>query len=167
MTDPLDRLVAHDEIRQLVARYAVAVDSRDIDGLCELFVPDVRVGRSTGREALHRDFTAQLRAVGRTMLHVGTQVIDVVDADHATGTVYCRGEIEVDGAMVHQAILYDDTYRRVGRRWLFERRTHELWYGAPVGQDPLGLPPAEWPLRAVGMGTVPERWNTWQRFWAE
>ncbi len=36
-----------------------------------------------------------------------------------------------------------------------------------VGQDPLALPPAEWPERAVGMGTVPERWATWQQFWSE
>ena len=81
--------------------------------------------------------------------------------------MYCKGEIEVDGALVHQAILYDDTYERRDGRWLFVRRVHELWYGAPVGQDPLGLPPAEWPKRAVGMGTVLERWASWRSFWSE
>ncbi len=41
----LERLTARDEIRQLVYRYALAIDSRDIDLLVSLFVPDVRVGR--------------------------------------------------------------------------------------------------------------------------
>ena len=49
----LDRLIARDEIRQLAYRYALAVDSRDIDTLVDLFVPDVQVGRdASGREAL-------------------------------------------------------------------------------------------------------------------
>jgi uncharacterized protein (TIGR02246 family) len=50
---PLDRVVAHDDIRQLVARYAVAMDARDFDAVAALFVPDVRVGRDRqGRDAL-------------------------------------------------------------------------------------------------------------------
>jgi hypothetical protein len=50
---PLERVVARDEIRQLVYRYAHAVDTRDVDLLVSLFVPDVRVGRDeTGPEAL-------------------------------------------------------------------------------------------------------------------
>ena len=43
----------HEQIRQLAAHYAVAVDSRDLDTLVGLFVDDVRVGRDTfGRDAL-------------------------------------------------------------------------------------------------------------------
>jgi hypothetical protein len=41
----LDRLESLDEIRQLVARYALALDMRDLDALCGLFPEDVRVGR--------------------------------------------------------------------------------------------------------------------------
>ena len=40
----LDRLESLAEIRQLPYRYALAVDSRDMDALVGLFVPDVRVG---------------------------------------------------------------------------------------------------------------------------
>ena len=36
--DAVERLLAHEEIRQLVARYALAVDSRDPDALVQLFV---------------------------------------------------------------------------------------------------------------------------------
>ena len=48
----VDVAVARDQLRDLVARYAVAVDSRDLDSLVELFVDDVQVGRSArGRDA--------------------------------------------------------------------------------------------------------------------
>ena len=44
-TDPTAWLVAHEEIRQLAARYAIALDARDLDTLVGLFVYDVRVGQ--------------------------------------------------------------------------------------------------------------------------
>jgi len=163
---PLERLVARDEIRSLASRYAVAVDTRDLDALVELFVPDVDVGRrGKGREPLRADFEASLSAVGVTILDVGTQQIDLVDADHATGIVYCHGEVEVGGAWVRQAIRYTDTYERRDGRWLFVRRVHELWYGVEVEPHPLAQEPARWPASATGRGTLPETWPTWRSFW--
>lgn len=161
------RLWAHEQIRQLAARYAVAVDSRDVDALVALFVEDVRVGRdASGRAALAESFRASLGAIGVSMLHVGTQVIDLVDGDHATGSVYCLAEVEEDGRVIRQAILYRDTYERRGGRWLFVRRIHELWYGVALDQNPLDQPPADWPARSHGRGTVPESWPSWGAFWA-
>jgi hypothetical protein len=160
--DALERLVAHAEIGQLAAHYAVAMDSRDLDRLVALFVPDVRVGRDTGHEALRRDFERALGAVGVTILNVGTHAIDLVDADHATGSVYCQGEVQVGDDWVHQAILYRDTYARLpDLGWRFVRRVHELWYGQVRTPNPLDQAPADWPARAVGRGTLPESWPTW------
>lgn len=162
----VDRLVAHEQIRQLASRYAVAIDSRDVDALVALFVDDVRVGRSArGRDALRASFDESLRAIGVSILDVGTHVIDLVDDDHATGTVYCHGEIQDGERWIHQAIVYRDTYERRDGAWLFVRRIHELFYGAEVGVNPLGLPPANWPEHHDGRGTLPERWDTWREFW--
>lgn len=164
--DRLERLVAHDEIRLLASRYAVAVDSRDLDELVSLFVPDVRVGRSqAGRDALRASFEASLSAVGTTILQVGTHRIDVRDADHATGVVYCTGEVLDGDTWVRQAILYRDTYERRDGTWLFVRRVHELWYGVAVDPNPLDQPPAEWPASSTGRGTVPGSWPSWDAFW--
>ena len=128
------------EIRQLVARYALAVDARDLDALVELFVDDVNVGvYGSGRVALRRSFEESLSSVGITVLHVTTQVIDLVDAVHARRSAYCRGEVQDGARWLQQSILYSDVYRREDR-WLFVRRRHELFYGAPVGVNPLGLP---------------------------
>ena len=164
--DALERLVAHEDIRQLAAHYAVALDSRDLDALVGLFVDDVQVGRDArGRDALREAFTASLAGVGVSILTVGTHAIDVVDDDHATGEVYCKGEIQdlVDGHWVHQAILYRDTYERRDGAWRFVRREHELWYGVHAWTDPLAQPPADWPKRTVGRGTVPQSWASWRR----
>ena len=168
MSDQVARLLAYEEIRQLAARYALATDSRDLDTLVGLFVEDVQVGRDTfGREALRRSFDTALRGVGISILNVGTHVIDLLDADHATGHVYCKGEIQDGERWIHQAILYRDTYARRDGHWYFVRRRHELWYGAEVGANPLRLEPANWPEHHEGRGTVPETMPTWRRFWAD
>jgi uncharacterized protein (TIGR02246 family) len=162
----LDRLESVEAIRQLVARYASATDSRDLDALVELFVDDVRVGEdSRGREALRAFFDRSLREVGVTILFVGNHVIDFDDDDHARGVVYCRGEIQVDDRWVIQAIQYRDTYERRDGAWYFVRRKHLLWYGAELGQSPLSLPPANWPEQHTGSGELPAAWETWRRFW--
>jgi uncharacterized protein (TIGR02246 family) len=166
VSSDVERLLAYEEIRQLPARYALSMDTRDLDTLVSLFVDDVQVGRdSFGRDALRASFETSLREVGITILNVGTHVIDLVDDDHATGHVYCKGEIQDGERWIHQAILYRDTYERRDGRWYFVRRRHELWYGAEVGVNPLTLPPANWPEHHDGMGTVPEVFRTWKAFW--
>ena len=161
----IDRLESLEEIRQLVARYALAVDTRDLDTLVGLFVADVEVGRlGTGRAALLESFRQGFAPLGLTILTVGTHVIDLVDTTSATGEVYCTGEIDRDDVLLRQAILYRDTYRRDPEGWRFVRRNHLLWYSAPLGVDPRHLPPANWPTGHVGRGTLPEAFATYREF---
>src|SRR5688500_13321335 len=88
--DPVQRLVAYEEIRQLAARYAVAVALRDVDALVDLYVPDVRTrAGEIGHEALRRQFATHLRAHPYSVLITGGHVIDLEDADHASGIVTC------------------------------------------------------------------------------
>lgn len=167
-SDPVAWLVAHEEIRQLASRYAVFMDARDIGGLVELFVPNVRVadGRS-GREALRESFDEQLRALRRSILVVGNHVIDVIDETNATGIVSCRGEIEPVEApdqWIIQQIQYHDTYERVDGKWLFVKRRHLLWYGSDMLQRPINLDDANWPQNHSGKGTLPEWFDTWQQW---
>ena len=165
-----DRLAAEADIRQLVARYAVATDQRDLDALVDLFMPDVRVGWSSsgeplsGRAALRENLAGQLRAVGVTILHMGTHQIDLQGPEDATGHVYCRAEIQDGDRWIHQSIRYDDRYHRLDGDWLFVGRRHQLFYGAEVGVNPLRLPPADWPANHDGWGTLPEADPTWQAF---
>ena len=167
-TNPLEWLLACEEIRQLASRYAVAIGHRDFGALVGLFVPDVRVGReASGREALRADFASQLDPGHRTILHVTNHVIDVLDQDHATGVVGTRGEIERGDEWVIQVIEYHDTYERRDGRWLFVRRRHLLWYGADMLQRPNVLPDANWPMSQTGKGVLPEAIPAWQAQFTE
>jgi hypothetical protein len=160
---PVERAVARDELRQLVARYAVALDARDLDQLAALFVDDVRVGPSRrGRAALRDFFRDSLGRIPVSVLNVGTHLIDLDDAAHARGVVYCRAELEVDDRWVVQMIQCRDEYERRAGGWLFVRREHLLWYGREVGTSPLGLPPADWPEHDTGWGVFPDAWGRWR-----
>tara|TARA_B100000700_G_scaffold225664_1_gene248965 strand:- start:865 stop:1869 length:1005 start_codon:yes stop_codon:yes gene_type:complete len=164
---PPERLLAEADIRQLVARYALATDRRDLDALVALFVPEVRVGGGlSGRVALREDLTRQLAAIGVTILHVGTHQIDFENPDNATGYVYCRAEVQDGRRWIHQSIRYDDQYQRINGIWLFVKRSHRLFYGAEVGVNPLGLSTANWPNNHDGWGTLPAEDETWQDFQA-
>jgi len=163
---PQERCIARDEIRQLACRYAAAVDARDLDLLVSLFVPDVRVGRdAAGRDALRASFEASLAAIGVSILFVGNHLIDFEDPEHATGGVYCRGQIQDGERWIEQAIHYADRYERRDGVWLFARRVHRLWYGVETAERPLAQEPANWPERHAGRGTLPEDWESWRAFW--
>ena len=152
----------------MASRYAIALNHRNLDALVELFVADVRVGRDdVGREPLKQNMAAQLRDGHRTILQVSNHVIDVVDADHATGIVGTRAEIERGDEWVIQVIEYHDTYERRDGRWLFVRRRHHLWYGADMLTRPNVLPEANWPKSQTGKGTLPEIMPSWQAWQSE
>jgi hypothetical protein len=164
----IERAVARDELRQLVFRYALAIDSRDLDGLVSLFVPDVRVGRGTsGRPALRAFFAESLGAIGVSILFVGNQIVDFESPERARGVVYCRGQIQDGDRWIEQAIQYRDTYEKRDGAWLFVRRDHLLWYGVETAEKPLAQPPADWPASHVGRGTLPEAWPSWGAFWKQ
>ena len=167
--DPVAYLVACEEIRQLASRYAIFYGARDTARLADLFVPDIKVTRETsGRVALKESFDGQMGSLGRVILQVNNHLIDVADADNATGIVSCRGEIEdVQGGWIIHQIQYHDTYRRVDGTWCFSRRKHLLWYGHTMPNPPSGLPDANWPANQVGKGELPECLESWQRWTSE
>ena len=159
----IDRLIAYEEIRQLVNRYALAVNMRDHAALVELFVDDVAAGDGrTGRAALAELFTLRQGDALVDVLEVTTQVTDLVDADHATGTVYSRCEMGGPGRWARQSIAYEDVYERRDGTWYFVARSHLLFYGLELPERPLDQPPARWPHSPVGRGTVPYDWPSWQ-----
>lgn len=174
MTDDLaarlDRLEAVEEIRQLASRYALALDSRDVQAMVALFVDDVATpGGGVGRQALAEWFDPILRPYTTTFHLIGNHVIDLVDEDHATGVVYCRPEHEVGDLWVVMPMQYWDRYERRDGRWYFKSRKPQVFYAADVLEHPLHVEgrfnfPGN-PL--ITEATLPQRWASWQAFWAE
>lgn len=165
----VERLVATEEIRRLAYRYADAVDRRDIDTLVSLYRPDARFGpHGDGPAGGRAFFTQSLAEVGVAVLLVANHLVEFDDADNATGTVWTHGFIDdhTEG-FIQQLIKYDDRYVRVDGEWRFTRRRHHLWLGWRHGDPaPLDQPPAEWPTRQIGIGTVPYDDPAWREFWA-
>ena len=163
------RLEAHEEIRQLAARYAAALDRRDVPAMVELFVEDVNIGNGqTGREALATWFDEILRPYKTTFHLIGNHVIDVVDDAHATGVVYCRPEHEVGDEWIVMPMQYWDRYEReADGRWRFRSRAPKVFYAADVLQHPLQVEgrfhfPGN-PM--ITKAELPEKWESWRRFW--
>ena len=162
----LDRLESIESIRQLAYRYALAVDSRDLDTLVELFVDDVRVGReASGRDALRAWFFDLLRGFGTTIHFVGNHIIDFVSNNEALGIVTCRDELEVGAEWLVGFIQYWDDYSRQEGTWLFRRRRLKRWYLSDAQARPAHGSGVD--VRPGRMDLLPNAWPTWARFQQE
>lgn len=164
----LDRLESLEHIRQLPARYALALDMRDMDAMVGLFPADVRVGREkSGREALraYLDETMRVQFDG-TSHHVGGHVIEFEDADNARGVVYSKNEHETGAEWVIMQMMYIDDYVRQDGRWYFKRRLPLYWYATDLNKPPIGSRKMRWPGREPYEGGFHKYFPSWEAFWA-
>jgi hypothetical protein len=139
LEDRVHRMESLAAIRQLAVRYALAVDSRDLDTLVGLFVPDVRVGRDQrGREALRRWYVEALSGHQASVHFVANHIVSFATSSLAHGVVYCRDELERQESGEWQVgmLQYWDTYLLVGGEWCFERRRFHRWYIGDALQRP-------------------------------
>ena len=168
----IERIEAQLAIQQLPPRYALAVDSRNLDALVDLFVPDVDCGRwGQGREALKRFYEPTLRDFYRCQHQICGHVVELLGPDRARGTTYCRAEHEDRDRWYVMAICYFDEYRRVEGQWCFERRTERHWYSADHLERPNdGAGEAgfqRWPrfTRERHQPGLPQHWPSWNAYW--
>lgn len=169
LPDRIDRLESIDAIRQLVAKYCLALDMRDLDALCGLFPEDVRVSRSeSGRRALKVWFDQTLRDQFTGTAHVtGNHVIEFDSADVARGLVYSRNEHETGDEWVVMTMLYWDRYERLDGTWLFRRRLPLYWYATDMNAPPVGDDKMRWPGREPYEGGYSKFFPSWERFWSD
>ena len=162
------RLEAQEEIRQLPAKSALALDMRDLDALVGLFAPDVRVGRgASGRQALRAYMDTALRApFTGTSHHIGGHIIDLVSTDRAQGIVYSKNEHETGDQWVAMQMMYADDYVRQDGRWFFERRLPLYWYAADLRDPPIGDSKMRWPGSEWAEGNFHALFPSFAEFWA-
>ncbi|MDO8358668.1 MAG: nuclear transport factor 2 family protein [Devosia sp.] len=164
----LDRLESRDEIRQLISKYSLALDMRDIDALVGLFPEDVAAGQGkSGRPALKAWFGDTLRnQFDGTSHHVGTTIVEFIDPDHAVGIVYSKNEHETGAEWVIMQMMYYDHYERLGARWYFRRRQPLYWYATDLNKPPIGSRKMRWPGREPYEGGFHDLFPSWREFWA-
>ena len=168
----IEELLARDGIRQLAARYALAVDAKDVDGIARLFVDDVDNGRyGPGHEGVKLFYDQSLRKFHCSMHLIGNHVIDFDDDDTAHGIVYCRAHHHVlqPEHWFDEALAYFDTYERIDGDWRFRRRRVRSWYRQEVGHPDNGAHRV--PAAIVGSGPkrgarMPEAFSTFDAFWS-
>ncbi len=164
----IDRLESLDAIRQLPAKYALALDMRDMDAMVTLFVADVRVGKdASGRQALRAYMDRTLRSpFTGTSHHIGGHVIEFDDPDHAHGIVYSKNEHETGDEWVIMQMMYVDDYVRQDGRWFFARRLPLYWYATDLNKPPIGDNKMRWPGTDWVEGNFHKLFPSFAEFWA-
>ncbi|WP_214412807.1 nuclear transport factor 2 family protein [Sphaerisporangium fuscum] len=126
-------------LRELVDRYASAVDRRLPERVVALFTEDGELlvhgpgdeepRRSyRGRPAIARALTGLARFQATSHL-VANQLLEVTGGE-ATGETYCTAShvyADGDGHRIYvMSIRYEDTFVRTGGHWLFTRRRERV-----------------------------------------
>lgn len=141
MHDPRDRHPRRTadvlEIRELAARYALAVDDHDMATLAALYAPDAAFCGLTetlrGRDAIVSYVRAALDGYDGLSVHTphpGT--VDFTGEDTARGIVPCHVEFAQAGVQSILALRYHDRYVRRDDRWYFGERRLEVRYATPT-----------------------------------
>ena len=175
----LRRLEDREEIGELVARYGLVMDNRDVDAIHDLFTPDVEIRSGdgvmnvVGRDEAVAMFEGRFSVLGPSNHFTHDRIItfDESDPDHARGLVLSHAEMNRKGRAMLTAIRYEDEYRRDETRWRFRRRLLTFFYYVQVTEyaDALG----------AGLGSRnraydepraadwPEPLTSWQRYYGK
>ncbi len=164
----IDRLESLDAIRQLAAKYSLALDMRDMDAMVNLFEENVRVGKdASGRQALRAYMDGTLRSpFTGTSHHIGGHIIEFDDPDHAHGICYSKNEHETGDEWVIMQMMYVDDYVRVDGRWYFARRLPLYWYATDLNKPPIGENKMRWPGTDWVEGNFHKLFPSFAEFWA-
>lgn len=168
----LRRIEDRTEIEELVTRYAMACDDRDLDALAGCFTADgafVSVGgRIEGRPALIEYYTERFQHYGPSYHVPHRVVLDELTEGTARGVVLAHSELMLDGGLFVTAHRYRDRYRCEDGRWRVAERACEFLYGAPL-RDLLDLdhaqPRRRWPGVEPVEADIPEQLATWKAFY--
>lgn len=136
------RLEDRAEIGELIARYCVAMDERDIEEFRNIFTPDVvirsadGVMHAAGMVAVTAMFRGRFEVLGPSN-HFTHDVIlkfDEHDPHLAQGVVSSHAEMNRRGMAMMAAMRYRDNYKRCEGCWLFSERLLSFFYYVPAAE---------------------------------
>jgi ketosteroid isomerase-like protein len=130
-TDPVAQLLDREAIKELTHRYGRALDTFDLEGIVEIWVPDgvfdvtpFGLDLLEGHEAL-RTFFRHNQEVMANQIHLfANHIIEFDGPDEAHGTNYLfQDGYTNDGARIHCLGLNEDRYTRTAEGWRITTRT--------------------------------------------
>ncbi|OAK56377.1 nuclear transport factor 2 family protein [Rhodococcoides kyotonense] len=168
--NPLDLLMAKDEIRDLAGAYSIAVDDHDIEAVLAMYTPDATftvAGRTmSGRDEL-RAFYVDSMDRYTTMLHTPEiHLITVHDDGSASGRMTGHAELAVRDTLMLSAFRYSDRYR-FADGWRFEHREVSFMYAVPVEAMASSFRTNQrirWPQTRYAEADYPESAPTWNTY---
>lgn len=174
LIERIRRLEDREAIRELVARYCLAIDGRDVARIADCFTADggfrSRDGvlNARGRAAVVQQFHGRFAALGPTFHYTHDHVLrfDDGDADRASGIVTSHAELVRNGEPMWVALRYDDEYRRDDGHWRFQDRLLSFMYYLPVRDYPVALTERD-RMRAYGTPAAadwPEGLVSWKEY---
>lgn len=171
------RLEDRAEIGELVTRYGLVMDDRDVDAMPALFTPDVHIRSADGvmdargLDAAVAMFRGRFEVLGPSnhFTHDRLVSFDSGDPDRATGLVLSHAEMQRRKQPMIAAIRYRDAYRRWDGQWRFAARELSFMYYVPTAEylDAFG-PGLDRRMRAYDHAVPadwPERLPTWRRYY--
>lgn len=163
----IDRLESLDQIRQLPAKYTLAIDMRDFDAMVNLFIDDVGVpGKQRGRAALKRWYVDTMRIVPGSFHGINGHIIDFETPDLGSGIVYSRNDLDLGDHWMLELMIYLDRYERRDGVWFFQRRTPLYWVHTDPNDPPLGDQKLHRPGSDVwARGGYHDAFPSWAEFW--
>ncbi|HJM99861.1 MAG TPA: nuclear transport factor 2 family protein [Acidimicrobiales bacterium] len=160
--DAVQKLVAKDQIRELVHLYSQAIASRDKDLMVSLYVKDASFGSiGSGEEALRSLMDQTMGDLEFGVILTANHSISFQSPELANGEVWarCFAQNRSEG-YYEQLVKYVDEYQMTESEddgtqvWKFRNRRHLLWFGEGK-ESPLKLPKAFWPKSNIGIGRLP------------
>ena len=160
-SDAVQKLVAKDQIRELVHLYSQAITSRDRDLMISLYIKDASFGSmGSGEEALRSLMNETMNDLEFAVILIANHSISFEGPDLASGEVWarCYAQNRTEG-YYEQLVKYVDKYQMTELEddgtqvWKFRSRRHLLWFGEGK-ESPLKLPEASWPKRNIGIGRL-------------
>jgi hypothetical protein len=136
-------------IQELIARYAVVVDSGDYDGLDELFTDDATIdfttfgGPADNLSGIKKFLADSLGIFKRTQHMMGLPLI-TLDGDMASSRTSCTNPMVIDNSTGGTSVWliglwYDDEFVRTPAGWRFTTRRQVRCYSVVGLTDtPLG-----------------------------
>lgn len=149
----LRALLDREELRDLVARYALAVDDHDLAALTTMFHPDAVFDRdghvARGWPAIADILGASMRGFRRMVHTPHAAVVELTGLDTARGVSSGHAELVTRRGVVVAAYRYADAFARLEGRWVFTHREVRFIYAASAIEYAATLPDGD-PVRFPG-----------------
>lgn len=167
-------------IGELIARYGLVMDNRDMAAMPGLFTADVKIRSGDGvmncrgRDAAVELFRSRFQVLGPSnhFTHDRIVTFNPANQDEATGIVLSHAEMNRLGQPMVTAIRYNDQYRREAGEWRFAERVLNMFYYVPTEQylevfRPEGLATRNRAYATPTAADWPETLATWQAYYGK